>query len=284
MPDIVNTEQAQAWNGPEGVHWARHQDRWNAVNEGFDEPLLDAAGITEEHRVLDLGCGSGQTTRLAALRAPRGRALGLDLSGPMLAEARSRAEGEGITNVSFVQGDAQVYPFEAGAFDAAISRYGVMFFADPVAAFGNVGRALRPGGRLAFVCPADAGLNGWVTAVASLRDFLPVGDFGRPGLPGMFSLAAPDRIRDVLTAAGLTGITITEAQADGAWGQGAEDAADFLLGTGPGRFLLEQADTTARARARRTLTDHLRDHLTADGTVRLRSTSWLVTADRPTAP
>ncbi|MFI0712612.1 class I SAM-dependent methyltransferase [Streptomyces inhibens] len=284
MPDVVNTEQAQAWNGPEGSHWARNQDRWNAVNEGFNEPLLDAAGITGDHRVLDLGCGSGQTTRLAALRAPQGHVLGLDLSGPMLAAARARVEREGIANASFTQGDAQVYPFEAGAFDVAVSRFGVMFFADPVAAFGNVGRALRPGGRLAFVCPADAALNGWVAAMASLRDFLPVGDFGRPGLPGMFSLAAPDRIRDVLTASGFTGISINQAQAYGTWGHGAEDAAEFLLGTGPGHHLMEQADAAARARARCTLTDHLRTQQAADGTVRLRSASWLVTADRPADP
>lgn len=284
MSDVVNTEQAKAWNGPEGAHWARNQDRWNAVNEGFNEPLLKAAAITAAHRTLDLGCGSGQTTHLAARRAPQGSALGLDLSGPMLAEARARAEKDGITNVSFTQGDAQAYPFEPGAFDAAISRYGVMFFTDPVAAFGNIGQALRPGGRLAFVCPANAMLNGWVAAVASLRDFLPVGDFGRSGLPGMFSLAAPDHIREVLTAAGFTGITITQAQVYGAWGRGAEDAAEFLLGTGPGRHLMEQADATARARARRTLTEHLRDHEAANGTVRLRSTSWLVTADRPADP
>ncbi|MDQ0828298.1 hypothetical protein QF032_000142 [Streptomyces achromogenes] len=131
---------------------------------------------------------------------------------------------------------------------------------------------------------ADAMLNGWVAAVASLRDLLPVGDFGRPGLPGMFSLAAPDYIRDVLTAAGFTGITITQAQMHGAWGHGAEDAAEFLLGTGPGRHLMEQADAAARAYARRTLTEHLRDHEAADGTVRLRSTSWPVTADRPADP
>lgn len=284
MPDVVNTEQAQAWNGPEGSHWARNQDRWNAVNEGFDEPLLDAAGITASHRVLDLGCGSGQTTRLAARRAPGGHALGLDLSGPMLAEARARAAVEGIANVSFAQGDTQVYPFEEGVFDAAVSRYGVMFFADPVAAFGNVGRALRPGGRLVFVCPADAALNGWVTAMASLRDVLPVGDFGRPGLPGMFSLAAPDRVRAVLTAAGYTGIGVDRVQAYGTWGQGAEDAAAFLLDTGPGRHLMERADPATRARARRALTDHLRPQETADGTVRLISTSWLVSADRPAHP
>ncbi|MGY5080904.1 class I SAM-dependent methyltransferase [Streptomyces nigrescens] len=280
MLDVVNTEQAQAWNGPEGTHWARNQDRWNAVNEGFNEPLLDAAGIAEDHRVLDIGCGSGQTTRLAALRAPGGRALGLDLSGPMLAEARTRAEREGISNAAFEQGDAQVHPFDVGAFDSAVSRYGVMFFADPVEAFGNIGRALRPGGRLAFVCPADAALNGWVTAMVALRDLLPVGDFGRPGLPGMFSLAAPDRIREVLAASGFTGITVNQAQMYGVWGHGADDAADFLLTTGPGRHLMEQVDTATRTRARRTLEDHLRTHEAADSTVRLRSTSWLVTADR----
>ncbi|MEW2625222.1 methyltransferase domain-containing protein [Streptomyces sp. NPDC048106] len=284
MPDIVNTEQAQAWNGPEGTHWARNQDRWNAVNEGFNEPLLEAAAISEAHRTLDLGCGSGQTTRLAALRAPRGSALGLDLSGPMLAEARARAEREGITNVSFTQGDAQAHPFEPGTFDAAISRFGVMFFADPVAAFGNIGRALRPGGRLAFVCPADATLNGGVAALAALRDILPFGDLGRPGLPGMFSLAARDRVHEILTAAGFTGVTVSRVQAYGTWGHGAEDAADFLLGTGPGGHLMRQADAPARDRARRTLTDHLRPHETKNGTVRLPTTSWLATAVRPAGP
>ncbi|MGV9849092.1 class I SAM-dependent methyltransferase [Streptomyces sp. NPDC003442] len=279
MPEVVNTEQTRAWNGPEGSHWARHQDRWNAVNGGFNEPLLDAAAIAAAHRVLDLGCGSGQTTRLAALRAPQGHALGLDLSGPMLAEARARTRREGIANASFCEGDAQVHPFEAGAFDAAISRYGVMFFDDPVAAFANVGRALAPGGRLAFICPAGAELNGWAVAMDSLRDILPVGELGRPGLPGMFSLADPERIRDVLSAAGFTAIAVNRAQADGEWGPGAEDAADFLLDTGPGRRVMEPADTPARERARRTLIDHLRAHEGPDGTVRLRSTSWLVTAE-----
>lgn len=281
MSDIVNTEQAQAWNGPEGAHWARNQDRWNAVNEGFNEPLLDAAALTEGCRVLDIGCGSGQTTRLAALRAPRGHALGLDLSGPMLAEARARAERDGLSHVAFEQGDAQVHPFESGAYDSALSRYGVMFFADPVAAFGNIGRALRPGGRLAFVCPAAAEHNGWVEALSALSGLLPVGDLARPGLPGMFSLADPARIREVLTGAGFTGITVTESQAYGTWGSGAADAAEFLLGTGPGSHLMRQVDETTRVRARRALEDRLRAHETPDGMVRLLSTSWLVTADRP---
>ncbi|MFE0803880.1 class I SAM-dependent methyltransferase [Streptomyces sp. NPDC058812] len=283
MSEIVNTEQAQAWNGPEGAHWARNQDRWNAVNEGFNEPLLDAAGLTGGHRTLDIGCGSGQTTRLAALRTPRGGATGLDLSGPMLAEARSRAARDGVANVTFTQGDAQAHPFEPGSFDAAISRYGVMFFSDPEAAFRNIGRALRPGGRLAFVCPAEPSLNGWVTAMAVLREILPLGDFDTPGLPGMFSLASPDRIRAVLAAAGFSGVAVDPVEAYGAWGRGADDAAEFLLNTGPGRHFLSQVGTPAQVRARRALTDHLRGYEATDGTVRLRSTSWLVTADRPTA-
>ncbi|MFE5208139.1 class I SAM-dependent methyltransferase [Streptomyces sp. NPDC056600] len=281
MLEVVNTEQAQAWNGPEGDHWARHQDRWNAVNEGFNEPLLDSADISAGHRVLDLGCGSGQTTRLAALRASAGNAVGLDLSAAMLAEARSRADREGVANTSFIQGDAQVHAFEPGAFDTAISRYGVMFFADPVAAFGNIARALRPGGRLAFVCPADPPLNEWVAALASLGDVLPVGDLGRPGLPGMFSLAARDRVLDVLGKAGFTDVAVERTQAYGRWGHGAEDAARFMLGSGPGRHLLAQTDRAGRARAHEVLTGHLRDHGAEDGTVRLLSTSWLVVADRP---
>ncbi|MFE6099591.1 class I SAM-dependent methyltransferase [Streptomyces laurentii] len=279
MPEIVNTAQAQAWNGPEGAHWARHQDRWNAVNGGFDAPLLDAAGVTAGHRTLDIGCGSGQTTLLAARRAPQGLAQGLDLSGPMLAEARARAVREDIANVSFTQGDAQAHPFEPGGYDAAISRYGVMFFADPAAAFGNIGRALRPGGRLAFVCPTEPALNGWVVALAALRGILPLGDFDRPGLPGMFSLAAPDHVRAVLGAAGYTDVAVERVTADGNWGQGAEDAADFLLSSGPGRHLMGQVEPAEQARARRVLVDHLLDYKAADdGTVRLRSTSWLVTA------
>ncbi|GAA3048452.1 methyltransferase domain-containing protein [Streptomyces roseofulvus] len=283
MTTIVNTAQDQAWNGPEGAHWARHQDRWNAVNDGFNTPLLDAAGITGAHRTLDFGCGAGQTTRLAARRAPRGHALGLDLSAPMLAEARARAAAEGVDNVTFTRGDAQTHPYDEGTFDAAISRYSAMFFEDPEAAFAHIGRALRPGGRLALVCPSDPGLNGWVTAMTSLRGILPVGDFGRPGVPGMFSLADPDAVRALLAAAGFTGIAVEETRAYGTWGRDAADAADFLLATGPGRHLMDQADEPTRARARTALTEHLRAHETPGG-VRLLSTAWLVTAERPRFP
>jgi ubiquinone/menaquinone biosynthesis C-methylase UbiE len=156
MQTIANRDHAEAWNGPEGVHWAENADRYDAMAEGINEPLLAAARIGEGDRALDIGCGTGFLTRLAARRAGGGSVLGVDLSAPMLTRARAVAAEEGITNVRFEQGDAQVYPFPAAAFDLAVSRGGVMFFADHVAAFANIGRALRPGGRLVFAVPGDS--------------------------------------------------------------------------------------------------------------------------------
>ncbi|MEV6165069.1 methyltransferase domain-containing protein [Streptomyces sp. NPDC052052] len=280
MQHIVNIDQAQAWNGYEGDHWARNQDRWDAVNGGFDEPLLAAAEIQECDRVLDIGCGTGCTTRLAARRAPNGQALGLDLSAPMLARARETARREGVPNAAFERGDAQAHAFGPGAFDVAISRFGVMFFADPVAAFANIRRALRPGGRMAFICAAGAEGNEWLQAIAALRDILPVGEFGAPGSPGMFALADPGRTGGILSAAGFEDIDVVRVEAHGTWGRSAADAAAFLLASGPGRHLTSQVGPEARDRARQRLTGILHAH-EENGAVRLRTPAWLVTANRP---
>ncbi|MGW0601673.1 class I SAM-dependent methyltransferase [Streptomyces sp. NPDC002776] len=283
MGHLVNTAQAEAWNGYEGAQWARSQERWDAVNDGFNQPLLDAAAISATDRILDVGCGAGRTTRLAARRAGRGRALGLDLSGPMLGKARESALHEGVENVSFVQGDAQVHPLETEGFDAVISRYGMTFFADPVAAFANLHRALRPGGRLAFICAAEAEANEWLAALGSLKAIVPPGDFGKPGGPGMFSLTDPDRIQSLLAAGGFTDVEVQRIEVPGKWGTDAADAAAFMLDSGPARHLLDQVTPQQQAHARQALTAALQRHET-DGGVRLRSSSWLVTAVRGGAP
>lgn len=283
VQSIINTEQAQAWNGYEGEHWARNQDRWDGVNAGFNTPLLDAASVGAHDRVLDVGCGAGQTTRLAARRAHSGHALGLDLSAPMLAGARRAARQEGLDNVSFTQGDAQVHPFAPASYDVAISRYGVLFFTDPVAGFGNIARALRPGGRAAFVCGAYPEDNEWLQAFAALADLLPLGGFGAPGGPGMFSLADADRTCDVLSAAGFTGVEARRVETYGTWGWDAADAAAFLLDSGPGRHLTSQVTPETRTEAHARLTETLRPHET-DGTLRLRSVALLVTAVREWTP
>ncbi|MFJ3961084.1 class I SAM-dependent methyltransferase [Streptomyces sp. NPDC090036] len=279
MGRITNTTQAEAWNGYEGAQWARSQERWDAINDGFNQPLLDAADIRDTDRVLDIGCGAGRTTRLAAQRCGEGRAMGVDLSGPMLERARASAAREGVHNVSFVQGDAQVHPFDPGAFAAAVSRYGMTFFADPVAAFANIRGALRPGGRLAFTCAAEAGANEWLRALASLDGILPLGDFGTPGAPGMFSLTDPDHTLTLLTSAGFGNARAERVEAAGNWGKDAEDAAAFLIDSGPGRHLLSQVAPDAQERARQALIDALRPYENA-GAVWLRSSSWLVTAVR----
>ncbi|WP_377272662.1 class I SAM-dependent methyltransferase [Peterkaempfera sp. SMS 1(5)a] len=279
MRATVNDQQEQAWNGDEGRHWADHHDRWNAVNGEFNEPLLRAAAIAPGERVLDIGCGAGQTTRLAARRSGTGEVLGLDLSAPELERARELAARERLANIRFVRGDAQVHPLPSGGFDVAVSRFGIMFFADPVAAFANIGRALRPGGRVALLSLADPDRVDWVRLFGVLRAIGPVPDF-TIGEPGMFSLADPMTFRQILEGAGFEQVETTLVEAPMVFGSDPDDAAGFLLGSGPVRFLLEQADPAAAERAHSILSEALRPFQQPDG-VRLGGAAWLVTAARP---
>jgi SAM-dependent methyltransferase len=136
---IANTAQAEAWNSGEDVaHWVRNQARYDRMNEPFATLILDAAALGPGGHVLDVGCGCGGTTLAAAGLIAPGQAVGIDLSGPMLARARADAEAAGLGNVAFQQGDAQVHPLGPAGFDTVTSRFGVMFFADPVAAFTDI--------------------------------------------------------------------------------------------------------------------------------------------------
>lgn len=279
MGNIVNTAQAEAWNGYEGEHWAAHFDRYDLVNGGFNAPLLDAAGISTGDRVLDLGCGNGQLTRDAARQASAGQATGIDLSEPMLARATERAKEEAVANVDFVQADAQVYPFEDASFDAALSRFGVMFFADSVAAFANVRRALRSGGRLAFVClPPFAGTD-LGTVFGALSPYLPQQPTGADGT-GPTSFADPERTRAVLTDAGFVDFGCERVETDQLWGRDVPDAARFMLGWGPVKFNLGRVEQDAAEAAKVALTKALEPFAQADAVV-LRGPAWLVTATAP---
>jgi len=172
--EIVNVDQAAAWDGPDGTYWAAHQARFDDAIQPHHAQLIAAAAIAPGEAVLDIGCGNGLTSRDAARAAgPGGEVLGVDLSGPMLARAEQSAKDEGLGTIRFEQADAQVHPFEAGAFDVAISRFGVMFFADPVAAFTNIASALRPGGRLAMLVWQALAANEWMTALRNALAELP---------------------------------------------------------------------------------------------------------------
>jgi SAM-dependent methyltransferase len=239
--------------------------------------LFDAAAINASDSVLDVGCGNGATSRLAARRATRGRVLGIDLSLPMLERARGTAAEEGLVNVRYEQADAQVYPFAPNSFDVAISRFAVMFFADPVAAFANIRRALRPAGRLAFVSMGDLRTNDLKVVFAALARHVPIPTPAAADGPGPFSLADPVRIRAVLQEAGFDDVTTTPIELDMLFGRDATDAAEFLIDSGPVHSALEQANQLGNAQVLEAVRDALLSFEQLDG-VRLRGDHWLVRA------
>ncbi|MGY1781153.1 class I SAM-dependent methyltransferase [Geodermatophilus sp. SYSU D01036] len=271
----ANAAQLNAWDGAQGAYWAAQADRFDRSVARYDAAFLAAADLRPGDRVLDVGCGTGRTTREAARRT--GSALGVDLSSAMLEVARRRAADEGLTGARFEQADAQVAAFPPAAFDVAISRTGAMFFADPVAALANVGRALVPGGRLVLLVWQAAEANEWITEITgALAAGRPLPS-PPPGAPGPFSLADPARIRAVLTAAGHRQVEVEGLAEPEWWGADADEALTFVLGLAG--WLLDGLDPAARDRAVADLRRRLEAHA-GPGGVELGSAAWLVTARR----
>jgi SAM-dependent methyltransferase len=277
---IANVEMAAAWDGPEGEHWAAHADRYEATGIRYAEALLRAAAVQPGDTILDIGCGTGSSTIKLARLAPAGSVLGVDLSSKMLEHARTVAEKEGLTNVTFEQADAQVHPFPEGTFDVAVSEFGAMFFADPVAAFANIGLSLRPGGRLALIAWRELAENEWLAAI---RDVLAMGrmlPMPADGAPGPFGLADRERTDRILAAAGFEDIGFEKVEEPISLGADADDAFWFESTFGMGRWLTEDLDDAGRAAALEALHACLRAHETSDG-VLFGGSAWLVTASRP---
>jgi len=275
--DSSNVEQLRAWDGDEGEYWADNAEYFDRSVAVYHERLLTAAAIAERDHVLDVGCGTGQTTRDAARAASAGAAFGVDLSSRMLDFARRRAAEEGVTNVTFAQADAQIHPFEPDAFDVAISRTAAMFFGDHVAAFGNIGRALRSGGRLVLVTWQPLAGNEWIReisrALAAGRD-LPT----PPPDAGPFSLSDPDRVRALLASAGFADVEL-EGTTAGMWfGNDADDAHGVVLGLMG--WMLGGLDDAGRRRAIDALHATMAAHETPDG-VLFESAAWTIQATRP---
>jgi SAM-dependent methyltransferase len=275
--DPANREQLKAWDGDEGAYWAAHADHFERAAARYDEPFFAAASVGGADRILDVGCGTGKTTRDAARLAPGGSALGVDLSAAMLDVARQRAAAEGIGNVGFEQADAQVHSFEPETFDIAIGRTSAMFFADRVAALANVGRAVKPGGRLVLMTWQSLAAQEWIgsftTALAAGRD-LPMPP---PDRPGPFTLAEPDVIRSVLSSAGYTGISI-DGRSEPMWfGTDAGDAYEFVLGMLA--WMTGGLDEGSRQKAQESLRATIAAHETAGG-VMYDSSAWIVSATR----
>ncbi|MEV0566597.1 methyltransferase domain-containing protein [Dactylosporangium sp. NPDC050588] len=225
--------------------------------------LRAAAAVDTNDRVLDVGCGTGQTTRDAARAATAGSALGVDISGPALATARTRSAG--LSNIAFEEADAAVHAFPAAHFDVCLSRFGTMFFADPVAAFTNIAMALRPGARLALLVWQAAERNEWSTVIGEA--------LGTPPRPAAFSLADPASTGDVLTSAGLTDIAFTDVREPVYYGPDPSAAFEAVM------YLERAAGTDPDPAARRRLRAAVAGHATPAG-VTFDSRAWLITAHR----
>ena len=269
----------EAWNGEEGEVWARDWARYDRSVAGYTDPLLDAAAIEPHHLVLDVGCGTGELTRAAGRRAAHGAAVGVDLSGRMLEQARALTAQQGPANVDYLQEDAQTVAFEQ-PFHRVVSRFGVMFFADPVAAFGNLGHALRPGGRLVAVVWRGLADNRWLREVWDVLDPDRVVPRPAPGSPGPLGLADAATTARLLDRTGFVEVSVEPVDAPFFTGRDVDDALTWVRRLGLVRGLGGRLDPAARERALARLRALLAEHETADG-VLLDSAAWLVRGSRP---
>lgn len=278
---MSDSATAAEWDGDEAQHWVTEADRYDGQLAPFGELLLDRLRLVASEKVVDVGCGCGAITIHAAQMSAF--AVGVDVSIEMLAVAHQRADAAGVANVQFVAGDAARHQFAAEGFDAVVSRFGVMFFDDPVVAFTNLHRALRVGGRLVFLCWQGMEANPWllVPGVAAAAH-VPLPAFSGPGGPGMFSLADRDHLTTVLSAAGFNDIEIEPVSPAITLGGGGflEDTIGFLLGTGIARALLDGVEPDAQRRAIDAITGALAEYYEPAHGVVLGTGAWLVSAAR----
>jgi SAM-dependent methyltransferase len=277
MSDGPNAAQIDFWNSQAGETWARFQEQLDRQIAPLGLEAMRVLDPQPGEHILDIGCGCGQTTVMLAQRVgPAGAVLGADISRPMLGIARGRAVPAGAAPPAFREADAQSDDLGAAAFDAAFSRFGVMFFADPAAAFANIRAALKPAGRLAFVCWRAFADNPWMRIpMEAAQPLLPPAAPADPTAPGPFAFADPDRVRSILAEAGFTGVSLDPFDAEIGGGD-IEETVSLTFRVGPlSRALAENRDRVpAVADAVR---EAVRPYATASG-VFMPSAVWIVQA------
>jgi SAM-dependent methyltransferase len=277
--------QVAYWSGSGGENWLKGAARTESAIAELGERAIAAAKVRPGERVIDIGCGTGPTTlALARAAAPGGSVLGCDISPVLADEARRRALAAGVGNVRFAAADASTYAFEPGAADLLFSRFGVMFFGDPAAAFRHLRGALTPGGRLVFLVWRPFKDNAWAfVPFAAAGPLLPQMPRPAPDEPGPFSFGDPARPRALLAEAGFADITVDPLDATMSLSRGGlDEAVQAALEVGPLSRLLKDASADVQLRAADAVRSALARHLTADGVV-LPAACWLIRARNPAA-
>lgn len=276
----VNQDQVTLWNEASGRTWVEMKTLLDRMLAPFESPLIDAAFPGAGGRVLDVGCGAGATTLAMARRlGENGRCVGVDISGPLLTAAESQATAARLSAATFVQADAQTHAFEPGSFDALISRFGVMFFDDPEAAFDNLRRAMRIGAKLAFVAWRGPAENPFMTtakrAAEPLLANMPAPD---PNAPGQFAFADADRVRRILETSGWSDIKLDRWDVEGTALE--PELLAYVTKLGPvGLALKEMNDEPLRARVIEVVQAAFQPYI-KNGVARFGMATWLVTATR----
>jgi SAM-dependent methyltransferase len=279
----ANREQIEFWNGESGQRWAERDNVMAAMLAPVTEALLQHAEIDGCQRALDIGCGGGSgTEQLARHLGPSARILGVDISEPMLAVARARMDADPVLAhaVDFIHADATLYPFEPGSYDLLFSRFGVMFFEEPIRAFSNMASALAPSAHVAFTCWQPPSENPWVTLpLKAALAHVPPPEKPDPRAPGPFAFADPDWVREILSGAGLADIELTPATFEMAHGAGGsvEQSVREMLTLGPVARLLAEVDEDTREKIYADATVLLGEHF-SEGKIRLPGAIWMVTA------
>jgi SAM-dependent methyltransferase len=275
-----NAGPAAAGDDTAGGHRVRHAETIDAEVRAHNVHFRAAAAIAVTDEVLDVGCGTGGSTRDAARAASSGNVLGVDLSSAVLERARELSAADGLGNVSYEQADAQVHTFAPARFDVVISRFGTMFFGDPVAAFGNLRRALRPAGRLVLLVWQRGEDNEWANVV---REAL--GKAGETTLPASpFSLGVPADVERILGESGFDDVRFTDVHEPVYYGRDADAAYSFIRGFESAKSLLASMDPLSAEHALERLYNSVLAHDTENG-VLFDSRAWIVeavtTSDRP---
>ena len=274
-----NADQIAYWNGPGGQHWTDRQQTQDALLAPISDILIDRAKAKAGERIVDVGCGCGATTiALAEKVGPAGHVLGVDISAPMLARARQIAP-KGVP-VDFILADATVYPFDPASFDLLVSRFGVMFFAEPALSFANMRKALRPSGRLTFACWREPRDNPWLmTPLQAVYKHVPKLPQLGPEDPGPFAFASEQRVHRILSEAGFSRIAMErcDLSLDVAVGRGLDAAVETALEIGPASRALEGQPSKVRAAATGSIREALAPFVRGQA-VPLPASIWIVTA------